>query len=283
LSGHFAAALAKLAGLAGATEVVEVGAARGALLTALAAADPALRLTGVELAERPAYLPEQIGWVTEPDRPVRGLLVANEWLDNVPCDVAELAADGPRYVEVSPSGEERLGDPVTGADLDWLARWWPLAEQGDRAEIGRPRDEAWARAAGWVEHGLAVAIDYAHTREERRAGAFPGGTLTGYRDGREVPPVPDGSCDITAHVALDACAAYAGPGAVLTTQRDALRALGVTGARPDLALATSHPRGYLRALQDAGEQAELIAPGGLGSFGWLLQAAGIDVPVRFRP
>ncbi len=45
--------------------------------------------------------------------------------------------------------------------------------------------------------------------------------------------MPDGSRDLTAHVALDACAAApALPGTRLLTQRDALRALGVTGGRP---------------------------------------------------
>jgi hypothetical protein len=122
-------------------------------------------------------------------------------------DVAERDGSGTdRYVEVAPDGTERLGAPVAGADAAWLARWWPLREPGERAEIGRSRDEAWARAAGTLAAGLAVAVDYAHT-----AGARPPfGTLTGFRAGREVPPVPDGTCDITAHVALDACAAASG-------------------------------------------------------------------------
>src|SRR5690606_3433104 len=104
----------------------------------------------------------------------------------------------------------------------------------------------------------------------------PFGTLTGFRDGRETLPVPDGSCDITAHVAVDACAATAGgpPGARLPTQREALRALGVTGARPPLALASSDPAGYVRALAGAGEAAELTAEGGLGDFWWLVQVVG---------
>ncbi|HBF78819.1 MAG TPA: hypothetical protein DD420_02430, partial [Streptomyces sp.] len=60
----------------------------------------------------------------------------NEWLDNVPADVAEADADGvARRVLVRRSdGAERLGDPVTGADARWLERWWPLARPGDRAE-----------------------------------------------------------------------------------------------------------------------------------------------------
>jgi hypothetical protein len=106
--------------------------------------------------------------------------------------------------------------------------------------------------------------------------------------------VPDGSCDITAHVALDACAAHAervisrtrsapSTGADpatgrssprLLSQRDALRALGVSGARPPLTLASTRPAEYVRALASAGEAAELTAVGGLGDFGWLVQPVG---------
>jgi SAM-dependent MidA family methyltransferase len=119
-----------------------------------------------------------------------------------------------------------------------------------------------------LDRGLAVAVDYAHVAEARP----PFGTLTGFREGRETAPVPDGSCDITAHVALDACAL---PGGRVMTQRAALRALGVSGARPPLTLASTDPTAYLRALASAGAAAELTAPGGLGDFGWLLQPVGI--------
>ncbi|MEY7979295.1 hypothetical protein AB8O53_23615, partial [Streptomyces pilosus] len=61
----------------------------------------------------------------------------------------------------------------------------------------------------------------------------------------------------------------------LLSQREALRALGLSGARPPLALASTDPAGYVRALAGAGEAAELTAPGGLGDFGWLVRAAGI--------
>jgi SAM-dependent MidA family methyltransferase len=113
--------------------------------------------------------------------------------------------------------------------------------------------------------------------------ARPGrGTLTGYLDGRVVPPVPDGSRDITAHVALDACAAAGGPtragATLLTTQRRALRALGVDGRPPPLALAGRDPAAYARALCQASQMAELTDPGGLGGFGWLVQAVRMPLP-----
>ncbi|MEU9554819.1 SAM-dependent methyltransferase [Streptomyces fumanus] len=328
-------------------DFVDMAAGRGELVTGVLAALPAgvrarVRGYAVELADRPECLDPRVLWRAEPPRGITGLLFANEWLDNVPVEVAEVDAAGvPRRVLVRDDGAERLGEPVGGAEAEWLARWWPLPpEPGLRAEIGLPRDLAWASAVATLDRGLAVAVDYAHTRAARP----PFGTLTGFRDGRETPPVPDGTCDITAHVALDACAeagaragagaaaradasavadADAGPatdtGATARTdtetgagtsagtgagtgadagvrapgsalpnprtlpQRDALRALGVTGARPPLALASTDPAAYVRALARAGEAAELTAPDGLGGFRWLVQPVGVgglfvDVP-----
>ncbi|OIK27053.1 SAM-dependent methyltransferase [Streptomyces malaysiense] len=274
-------------------DFVDMAAGRGELVTGVLAALPRevaarVRPCAVEIAGRPADLDERVVWRAEPPAEITGLLFANEWLDNVPVDVAETDPAGvPRYVLVGDDGTESLGDPVTGADADWLARWWPLGTgEGTRAEIGLPRDRAWAAAQGRVVRGLAVAVDYAHTADARP----PFGTLTGFRAGRETAPVPDGTCDITAHVALDACAAAGrrpavrGPGerpapARLLTQRAALNALGITGARPPLALASTDPAAYVRALASAGEAAELTARGGLGDFGWLVRAVDVADPL----
>ncbi|CAN5676978.1 SAM-dependent methyltransferase [soil metagenome] len=275
-------------------DLVDVGAGRGELLTALAdqLAPPLagrVRLHGVDIVERPAALPDCVGWSSDIPRGLTGLLIANEWLDDVPLDVIEVGHDGLHVVLVDPaSGQERLGGPPEEADARWLDRWWPLdpAEVGDRTEVGRTRDEAWADAVGALDAGLAVAIDYAHTRDERAARVYAGGTLTGWRSGRPVPPVPDGSCDVTAHVALDACAvAGAAAGAestLLLGQREALHALGVRGSRPPLARASGDPRGYLAALATAGEAAELTDQGGLGGYTWLLQAVNVPLPTRLR-
>lgn len=267
-------------------DFVDMAAGRGELVTGVLAALPAdvaarTRAYAVEVAARPEGLDRRIRWRAEPPAGVTGLLFANEWLDNVPVEVAEVDAAGvARRVLVRADGAERLGEPVAGAEAAWLARWWPSAgEEGRRAEIGLPRDEAWASAVATLDAGLAVAADYAHTAAARP----PFGTLTGFRRGRETEPVPDGSCDITAHVALDACAAahtarctpeHAPPDALLRPQREALHALGITGARPPLALASADPAAYVRALASASEAAELTAPGGQGDFLWLLQPVG---------
>jgi len=252
-------------------DFVDMAAGRGELAAGVLAALPAavadrLRVHAVERAARPEGLDPRVAWAPEPPRGARGLLFANEWLDNVPLDIAVLAHGGEaRYLEVRlADGEERPGAPVGGEDAEWLRRWWPPAPGGGRAEIGRPREAAWAGAVASLGAGLAVAVDYGHTVASRPAE----GTLTGYRDGRQVPAVPDGSCDITAHVAWDAF-----PGTT-RTQRAALRDLGLSGERPPLSLASSDPTAYVRGLAAASQAAELLSPASLGSFTWLTTPVG---------
>ena len=283
-----------------------------------------LRLIAIEVADRPDNLASDIEWRN--DLPaagsVTGLLIANEWLDNVPCDVVQATPDGWRSVEVATDGTERLADAPDPGQQAWLCTWWPLdgpsgpdgapAQDGApedsapedglpensvpadgvpedgapahgapadsllaRAEIGLSRDAAWHQAVAVLARGVAIAIDYAHVRTSRPLL----GTLTGYAHGRQTVPVPDGSCDITAHVALDACAAAAdAEWTVHSDQRAVFHSLGITGARPDLSLASRDPRGYLRALSQASAATELTDAAGLGGFGWLIQGVAVPIP-----
>ena len=280
-SPFFAAAVAELAREAGLTTVVDVGAGRGELVRTLHHLAPDLDLHAVEIADPPPDLPSAISWSDTLGSYDNALLFANEWLDAIAVDVVELSEDGPRLVEVdTATGEERLAGPPAAEDAAWLAQWWPLTEDEDRirADVGLPRDVAWASAIKALRSGIAVAVDYGHERDTRPAAD----TVCGYRQGRVVLAVPDGSCDLTAHVAIDACAAAgeaAGATSTLRTrQRTALRALGVRGGRPPIELASSDPREYLRGLQGAGQQAELIDGTGLGRFYWLLQAVDVELP-----
>ncbi len=283
-----ATALSRLAHACGLRRVLDVGTGRGELLAALADVDPDLALAGVDVGTRPDGLPTRVAWRTAPggrdlpdlaDLARDALVVAHEWLDDVPCPVLEVAEAGVlRVVEVDAAGHERLGAPASHADLAWAARWWPVdgAPTGTRVEVGTPREQAWRGLAALAVGSVLVCVDYAHARGDRPAQ----GTLTGYRAGRQCPPVPDGAHDVTAHVALDAVAA-AVPGtrwSLLTTQRQALRALGVSGALPPHALAVSDPGAYLRGLTAASGAAELLDPAGLGGFGWLVQSLGPPVP-----
>lgn len=256
----FAAAVRRLAGRVDDVlgrpdpfDLVDVGAGRGELLTALPDVPARWRLTAVERAPDPGV---GVRWLPAVP-PLSGLLFAHEWLDDVPLDVVEQG----RLVLVDAAGREALGPPAPPELLAWCERWWPEG----RAEVGLARDRAWQTAVAQVRRGAAVAVDYATSRADRRL------TLTGYRSGRQVPPVPDGSCDVTAHVALDSCAAATG--ARLLTQRAALRALGVSGALP---VYGDDPAAYARALQDASDAGVLLDPRGLGGFSWLVREVGID-------
>jgi SAM-dependent MidA family methyltransferase len=273
-SPQFATAVRRLAGLVDDAlgrpdpfDVVDVGAGRGELLAALADVPSRWRLTAVELAADPG-LPG-VRWAGEVPA-LQGILLANEWLDNVPLPVL---FDG-RVVEVDSSGAERLGAAACAEDLAWAARWWPA---GRRVEVGAPRDTAWAAAVAKVSRGLAVAVDYGHVLGNVHPYGDRRPSITGHLQGRPVRPVPDGSCDLTAHVALDSCAAATG--ARLMTQREALALLGVDATRPPLATSRTDPRGYLAALSAATSAADLLDPRGLGGFGWLVQPVGIDDPL----
>ncbi|WP_155369465.1 SAM-dependent methyltransferase [Catellatospora vulcania] len=312
-SPHFARAIALLAAdvdrALGSPEVfdlVDVGAGRGELLHGVLAALPAplrarVRPVAVEVSARGGGEPGADGalagvaprtgavagtgvsWRTELPRGLTGLLLATEWLDNVPLD---LARDGSYLdTDLNPCG------PLDPADAAWIERWWP-AGPDDVVEVGRSRDEAWADAVGALDAGLALAVDYGHRRGERPV--LP--TVTGFRGGREVPPVFDGSTDITCHVAMDSVAVaaqartreVAGPDAqaatsggpeagwLLLDQRTALHRLDVTAARPPLGLASTDPVGYVRALAAASEIGELTATGGLGGHWWLAQWPDLD-------
>jgi len=240
--------------------VVDLGAGGGELLSGLGTLGPdRWSMVGVDVAPRPAGLPARVGWQAELPASFTGVLLAVEWLDVVPVDVAELTDDGPRLIEVRVDGEERLGEPASAEDRAWLQAWWPLAEVGDRAEIGWPRAHAWRDAVARLRAGLAVAVDYAAVPLRDVAG-----TLTGYHEGRQVLPVPDGSMDLTAHVLFESLAADG----ALVSQRDALRQLGVEGGRPPY---NGDPGNYLTVLSQAGDEAELLDPGGLGGFTWLVQ------------
>jgi SAM-dependent MidA family methyltransferase len=268
----FAEAVARLTREAGLDTVVDIGAGRGELLVALHRIDPGLQLLGVEVASRPAGLPRTVAWTTALPEDVEGVVVANEWLDNIPCHVVEVDADGvPRVVHVDPdTGEEALGQPITHASVPasvrgWLERWWPVDRLGPgaRAEVGTTRDAAWADVVRRVSRGITVAVDYGHRLEDRPAA----GSLASYRHGARVDVVPDGTRDVTAHVAVDTVAAAVG--GEVRRQRDALLELGVDPGRPALSLATEEPAAYLRRLSSAGEAAELTATGGLGDFWWV--------------
>ncbi len=269
----------------GVSVVVDVGAGDGALLDALAGLLPGVALVGVDRRPRPDDLDPGVAWVVDhldvdggrwtgggPGRWCAGrrpLLVAHEWLDDLPAPVVERVDDGWREIEVAPDGTERLGAPVSAPDATWLARWWDVdGAPGVRAEVGRSRDAAWGElvAAALAGGGRALAVDYGHVR----GGRPRGGSLVAYAGGRRQVPVGDGTVNLTAGVAVDALAAAGeARGAttlVLRRQADQLATLPDDPAQGD--------DGPLATLVRRSERAALTAPGRWGPLWWLLQGDG---------
>ena len=126
-----------------------------------------------------------------------------------------------------------MGQHSTTSNAPGSRRWWPINEPGDRAEIGSSRDQAWAQIVSGLASGLALAVDYGHLRDERASGAsFRPAHSPATETVAQVLPAPDGSCDITAHVAMDACRARRCVSGVLRSPRFSHQADVSAGARP---------------------------------------------------
>lgn len=285
-----AQAITTLARRHGLSTVVDVAAGRGAFTAAMAQSAPELSFVGVDIVQRPADLPSRIGWLVSPGGDAlpadlsglkSTLVVAHEWLDVVPATIAQRGTgqnQGPatetvwREVLVDPStGEQHLGTQIDANDLHWLQTW--ADPQVQVAEVGLSRDRAFADLVSRVDDGLVLAVDYG-TRSGHQPSA---GTLTGYRLGRAIAPVPDGSMDVTAHVCIDSLLASGGLGGRDVTarvQHEMLSDLLGPPMMPRHDLARTQPSAYLEALAQYAADRVLREPDGFGGFWWVLVGAG---------
>ncbi len=277
-----ARAITALARRHGVRTIVDVAAGRGTFTTVMARAAPDVSFVGVDIVERPPDLPEHINWVISPGggalpAELSGLsstlVVAHEWLDVVPATVARRNTDPVwREVLVDPSnGEQHVGREIEGPEREWLQTW--VDPDTQVAEVGLSRDRAFADLVSRVDEGMILAVDYGH-----RSGHQPiEGTLTGYRAGRAVAPVPDGSMDVTAHVCIDSLLAPRGPGTgtvIAKLQREMLSDLLGPPTMPSRDLARIQPSAYLEALAQHTADRVLREPHGFGGFWWVLAHSG---------
>ncbi|WP_092613807.1 SAM-dependent methyltransferase [Raineyella antarctica] len=268
--------------------LVDLGAADGSLLRAAARARPGWALHGVDVRPAPADLPPTVHWhqhlwdvrttgwtgpdglptnLLGPDGPDGPLLVvAHEWLDDLPCRVAQRTPTG--WELLGPHGP--TGWAPDPAEACWLEAW---AGDARTVEVGLTRDRAWAAIAASLPPGsILVAIDYGHLRRDRP----PEGALLGYRDGLLVDPVPDGRTNITAPVAVDALAAAVErvPGVrrlLVARQSTVMADLADTVPADPLPADRGAP---LAALVGANRRRALADPGRLGANWWLVHAVG---------
>ena len=286
--------------------VIEAAAGSGALAAAVLAAgprcSPALRYVLVErsptLRERAAeHLPleapamvlgptrsgpdDEVALIPESgplltclaDLPVaagKGVVIANELLDNLPFVMLERAGDG--WVEIR-VGEERgalieVCVPASAALAHTADHLVPDPPPGGRIPI-QPSARSWVAAAlGVIHAGRVVAIDYGATTAELAARPWDTWVRTYHGHARGGSPLErPGRQDITCDVAVDQLP----PVAAQRSQREFLTAHGI-GALVESAQAAWRERahiGDLAALQAkarVSEAAALSDPAGLGSF-----------------
>ena len=285
----------------------EHGAGTGALVAALLAgldadgsgALAALRYQAVEVEPaRTAALRARLeaagrAGVLEPedDRPIDGLIFANEVLDALPTQRVVIRDGGLREVFVAVDGDGGLIDVEGAPSTPLLAR--RLTDEGvelgegQRAEICLAIDGWVDRLAAGLGRGVALLIDYGHPAGElydpsRRAA----GTLAAYlrHQVHDDPYRAIGRQDLTAHVdvtAVERAAATAGLAHLGTTTQAAF--LDGLGAGDILVGYQSGPAATLQAYLEArAALVRMIDPAAMGRFRVMAFGRGLPAGMLLR-
>jgi NADH dehydrogenase [ubiquinone] 1 alpha subcomplex assembly factor 7 len=211
---------------------------------------------------------------------VRGVVLANELLDNLPVRIVERADDGWLEVRVAVDDQGRFVEAVVPAvgELDAAADEVAAGTRvphGARLPVPVALREWLTRAATVLAHGEIVLIDYVASVDELLARGQQAWMRT-YRDhGRGTDPLDaPGSQDITSDVPLEylrAAATRAGLSiATDVSQAEWLQSLGID-ALVDEGTATWNERAHIgdlaavEARSRAQEAAALVDPTGLGA------------------
>lgn len=210
--------------------------------------------------------------------PFRGLIIANELLDNLPMAIAQLTSDGwrERWVGLDGDGLGFVDAPVRPEVEEWLGRFAGPVDEGGWVEVQLLAAEWMRTALAMLEAGSVVTIDYGDTAENL-APRRRDGTLRTYRSHHLGPHPLDepGATDITADVnltAIEAAAREAGAEVEVWRQDDFLAELGLRSRiselrHRELELARSGDemeRLQVRSLRTEAET--LMHPRGLGDF-----------------
>jgi SAM-dependent MidA family methyltransferase len=263
---------------------VEVAAGSGSLLRPLLAAEPAEAWAVEASPAARAALADVVGAervladIADVPYPLRGVVLANELLDNLPMAIGQKVAGRWRERWVGLDGEGLAfvdADPRPGV-LGWLERFAGPVDDGGWVEVQIEAGHWVGETLRRLEAGALVAIDYGDTAENlvpRRRD----GTLRTYRAHHLGPHPLDepGATDITADVnftAVEAAAAEAGASVRLWRQDDFLAAHGLRDRISqmryrELELARSGDEIERLRLRTTLTEAEtLMHPRGLGDF-----------------
>lgn len=280
--------------------VVEVGAGSGSLLSPLLEARPfqatPFEAWAVEVspAARVALArllkPERVvSDLSKIPDPIRGVVIANELIDNLPMAIAQLTAGGwrERWVGIDGDGLAFVDAPPRPEVLEWLDRFAGPVESGGWVEV-QLQAQAWLQGVlTRVSAGSLLLIDYGDTADDL-ASRRRDGTLRTYRSHHLGPHPLDepGATDITADVNFSALMAEAealGAEVELLRQDDFLSACGLREQlslyrRRELELARTGPEvDRLRQRSMRTEAETLLHPRGLGDFRVMVSRIGQKV------
>lgn len=264
-------------------QAIEVGAGSGSLLRPLLGH---LDVDALAVEASPAARESLSGLVpvsTELPPAIRGVVIANELLDNLPTALAQKVGDGWRERWVGWDGSSLTFVDADPRDevIDWLDAYAGAVPDGGWVEVQLEARDWVAEALEKLEAGSLLAIDYGDTAENllpRRQD----GTLRTYQSHHLGPHPLDqpGETDITADVNFTALLDLH-PGARLERQDDFLSGLGLrdrlSALRKDELEAARDgdemERLRLRTLKTEAET--LLHPRGLGDFRVLEIPVGI--------
>ncbi len=292
--------------------LMEYGAGAGTLALAILAG---LRDDGSPLADALVYAPVELNRhrlaelraraaaaslpVVEPavldDRPVAGVVVANEFLDALPVHLLEVRGGRPREIRVAVTADGGLGesldepaDPALRDQLERLARAGIALIEGQRLEV-RPAVDAWAREVGRrLEAGLVLVLDYGAPAVDLYGPRRRAGTLMTYRghvaDGAPGAPYRDvGERDITAHVDTTALGgAILGAGLDLLGETSQAELLVGCGLEELVQRRQAGAASASEALELRSAVLRLLDPRHLGGFRAVLAGRGIAVEPPLR-
>jgi SAM-dependent MidA family methyltransferase len=260
----------------------------GALTYRLIEKEPSLKEAQAAFLSRHG---ERLAW-SSPERLAAGELhftgciISNELFDAMPVHVVEMTGEGLRevYVGAGDDGFVELLRPLSTPELSaYLERFEVRLLPGQRGEINLAAPAWIAAAAGALERGFVLTIDYGYLTEELYASQRRDGTLLCYHRHHtsEDPYALVGEQDITTHINFSQLMA-AGEDAGLSTAwyGEQYRFLLGTGLMEELirleAAATTEKEKITHRLA----LKKLMLPeGGMGdTFKVLIQAKGVEKP-----
>ncbi len=274
--------------------VVEVGSGSGSLLRALVdELERGVDVWAVEVSPAARRrLESRVPEATAVDSlgdvpgPVRGVVFANELLDNLPAAVAVRRGDSWEERLVSAAGDELVpvSGPARGEVVEWAAAHGGPVPEGGFVEVQLAAGAWLRRALRLIEAGSVVVADYGDSAEGL-ASRRPEGTIRTYHAHHLGPdPLADpGTVDMTMDVnfsALEEVAREAGARVSVVRQADFLNRWGLDGRIEGMReqerrlAADGDAMERLKLRSEITNAETLLHPRGLGDFRVLVAEVG---------